>query len=467
MAVKEKGMRPLIAALACSLLLIQTAVCLPDCRAGDPSDNKSATPPQITLAPVAQKTTIRQLWSKYQRLGAAALQRNQPGLALKMFSEAVQEAELLNYDQPEMVDSLDSLSLVYRRLGMTDDSLQAAKKAMELKSRPAQGRSDRKEKINSLRKLADLHAEKGDFKTARENLQQALALASQSPPDEQMRVELLEDLISACMAMHDQSGIKDCLNEALRYDGAGAGENQAGHLELKARILWQEGQLSQARDYLERALAMRSSFQKPDDPALVSLGRNLIRANLALGVLDQPEKEITRVLEYDRAHAGQSSPEYLFDLLSLAELKLRRGESASARHLCEEVLKEQKRSKDVSSLDMADALSLLGRISAAQGQWEEAKDLAGQACARRENLKLPPALSVNDYETLARADSAKGRIQEVEANLQKALDIRKEHLSTDQAAMARLQDDLKTVRFQLARARSRNQLSEKTILKTE
>lgn len=415
---------------------------------------------------VKRKSTIRQLWAKYQRLGTAAFKQNNLDISLQMFAQAVQEAELLNFDQVNLALSLDSLAIVYHFLGKSQDSFQAEKKALEIRSRFGEG--NREARLANLIRIGDLCIEMGDNAGAKTYLQQALSLAELSPTDDATRTKIMDSLLSVSVETHDQSGVKTYLSQLLLHDrGRSADENSASHLEQYARILWQEGQLSEASQCLSQALSIRNACQSPDNPSIIALKRNLVRADLMLGITAEPEQDIVKVLSYDRAHLAPDSSDYLFDLLSLAELKLCQGETGPARQLCEEQLNSQKEARDLDTLDMADACTLLGRICATQDQWYEAKKLSNQACSIRRSLGLPEALSVYDYETLARVASHQGQVQEAESNFQKALAIRLERFSDDKAALAKIKEELQSARDQIAKVRDENHLSARVMPRPE
>jgi ATP/maltotriose-dependent transcriptional regulator MalT len=419
-----------------------------------------------TITDAKQKSVIRQLYTRYRRLGNLAMKNNDPNTSMKMYGEAVQEAELLNFETFDLLDSLVGLAAAYRALGKAEDSLKAEKKALEI--RASRGGDDGKTRIAALVRMSDLDIDLGDINNASSCLQEALNLWKASAGDVPTAAAILERLLALSEDTGDREKAKAFLSELVALDRQRkADEDTAIHLEKYAGILWGAGQIKNSWECLSQALAIRSGSANPDDTAIISLTRNLARADLMLGKVSEAGREISKVLGYDRRHLAPDSPDYLFDLLSLAELKLRQGQLEPAQQLCQEVLSGMQAGKEESSLDLADALSLSARIAAAQSKWDEAAALAQKASSMKEQLRLSPTLSVNDYETLARANSAQGQIQEGQANLARALSIRQEALSSDQSALARLQADLKSLHEETEQAKSDNHIAGKLILNTE
>ena len=399
---------------------------------------------QLSVAPQqnadqVNKAAISQLWGKYVRMGTAAFKKNDFNSSLDLFGQSMQEAELLD-DKGKLAQSLDCLSLTYQRLGKADDCLKAAKRSLEIRSQLS---GNDLEKISSLIKIGNLSLDNGDNADAKKYFEQALSLALANQASGAQREVAMDGLLTVAMSNNDFKTANGLLNNLMEADkNAAPSELSARHLELQSRLLFQSGNISNASKCLTEALKIRMACQSPDSAEIVALARNIVRADLMVGNLSDADKNINMVLNFDRGKLAPNSPDYLFDFLSLAELKMHHGETGAARQICLDVQKALKESKQDNSSEMADATSLMGQIYASEGQWLEAKSAANQACAIRQDLAMPDLFAVNDMETLARVAAAHGQSEDAARQFRKVLEIRQEQFADDKLALTHVQQEL-------------------------
>jgi tetratricopeptide (TPR) repeat protein len=425
--------------LLLSSLVVLTQSSSVQCFANEIPDTQHISAAVQQNADQINKGAIAQLWGKYFRLGTAAFKKNDFNSALDLFGQSMQEAELLG-DKARLAESLDGLSLSYQKLGKNDDCLKAAKRSLEVRSQMS---GNDLEKISALIKVGNLALDSGDNAGAKTYFDQALNLASANQAAEGQKEMAMDGLLTLAMSNNDFSTAKNLLNTLLEADkNAAASELSARHLELQSRLLFQAGKISDASKSLREALKIRMACQSPDAPEIAALTRNLVRADIMVGNLSDADQNINTVLNFDRSKLAPNSPDYLFDYLSLAELKMRHGEAGAARQICLDVQKALKDSKQDNSSEMADANSLMGQIYANEGQWLEAKSAANQANAIRQGLALPEVFAVNDLETLARVASAQGQNEDAAQQLKKVLEIRQEQFADDKLALSQVQKEL-------------------------
>lgn len=349
---------------------------------------------------------VSRLYAKYERLGIGAMKKGDFETAIQMLGQAAQEAEILKMDNADYSGCLQLLAVAYEKVGKTKDSIQCQQKALDILSRSGNG--DEKSRLDAAVRMAAIYSESGDQKSALENLQNVLKDAEARGLDDATKCGIMENLISFCFDKGDLPAAKTYLEKVKAYDDRRPfDQNSARHLEQMARIYWKEGKLDEARNILGQSLQLRSSLKGIEQSGeLTALLRNLISANLTLGAYDEPEKDIAAVLSYDRLHLAPDSPDYLFDLLSLASIKLHKGEASAAQFLCQEVLKSQKDSQQDTNNDSAQAYSLLAQIAENQKQWRDARSYARQAIEIRQKFSAPEALSLRERGILNRAEAA-------------------------------------------------------------
>jgi hypothetical protein len=390
-------------------------------------------------AEAMRRANVRRLFSKYERLGITALKKDDYGTAIEMLGQAAQEAEVLKMSNADYAGCLQLLAVAYEKYGKSADSIKCQEKALEILNKSEA--VDEKSKLDAVIRMASIYAETGDEKAATEKLQKALSEAETRGMDERTKCGIIEKLQSIAMDRGDFAAAHGFLEKLMQYDQKRPADlSSARHLEQMARLSWKDGNFEEARNLLAQSLQIRKSLSDPLAPSQMgtaaaasastsasvsiagtepdSLGgtdkesemnallRNLISANLLLGVYDEPEQDIKTVLSYDRMHLAPDSPDYLFDLLSLAQIKLHGRETSAAKFLCQEVLNSQKDSHQENNTDTAQAYSLLARSAEAQKQWKEASSFAQQAINIRQKCSAPELLSKNDRELLARAELA-------------------------------------------------------------
>lgn len=373
------------------------------------------------LAEAKRKQIVKAFWAKYHRLGVEAMKKGNYEAAFSMLERAVEEAEVLKFELPETADTFDALSELYKRNGKSQDSMLAAQKALEIRgSRPGNSAA----KAGSLARMGELYRESGDLPKAKSTLLDSLNMAKALNQND-AAVQALEGLASMALSAHELNEADSYIKKLIEMDAKhAADQNTAKHLEMQAVLNWQRGELAQANQVLDRAVAIRSACQSPDDPELIASLRNQVRAKLAIGKADGLSKTVSRLLSYDRKNLAPDAPDYLSDLQSLAELKFFAGEYGAANLLCTELLKAKSISSGSDVVARTDLLSLQGRLCAQQKQWHEARSFAEQAISGRQKAKLPEMLSIVDRETLAACAMAQGLASEAQGNLEKVVQLR-------------------------------------------
>lgn len=401
------------------------------------------------------KAAISMLFNKYQRLGIAAFKQGQLEIATHMFEQAVQEAQLLNYCEPCQISVLDLLSAAYAEAGKLDEALKMERKALDLRSG---SNASANEKLETLLRMVSLYRDSGDRASAEACLTRAVELVNSRTVIGDSQKQALRDLrIEFAMSAGDFLAAKKLIAEELDSDKL-SGSYNPKHFEQNALILWQDGQVEESEASMEQSLKLRANDASFERMALL---RNLCRAKLFLGKTDEAKTLLGLVLPFDRAHLIPNNPDYLFDLLSLADLKLREAQLQSCQLLCAELTESYAAAKDsVDRMEQAELFSLKSRLAAAQQNWTEAAALANQAMLLRDRLGLSVSLSVSDLETLSNCQLAQDKLAEARENLKKSIEIRHRSLGHEKVALQRDESLLQEVDFILKTGSGADQLSQ-------
>ncbi|MBX9687576.1 MAG: tetratricopeptide repeat protein [Candidatus Obscuribacterales bacterium] len=381
-----------------------------------------------------QRARVQVLFAKFQRLGQQALKLENYDAALGFYSEALEEAAFLREQSPALLRTLDSLALIYEKTGRAEESLKVQEKALLL--RQDIGLNEPTSMLDAYIRLARTSDAMGDRNRSDSYFKKALVLARSAGVDLQTRPELMEMALNESLSSGNFAEAKVLLNKLIALDDKSLpDEISAGHRERLAAISWRQGNLKDALANLKVAMKIRSSCQSQNDPEYIALLRNLLRAKLTLGDMNSVEDSLPTLLAFDREALGLNTSDQNFDKQLQAELCFKQGKTAQSRQLISQVIQAQ---TDLSSMEAADAYTLLAQISAADRQWHEAKLLAENALEIRRSHSLPEVFSVNDYETLSRVYRAWEEKPEAVGFLLRALALRQEQFKDDYLSINRI-----------------------------
>ncbi len=206
-----------------------------------------------------------------------------------------------------------------------------------------------------------------------------------------------------------------------------------------------EGKLDQARAYHERALDIWERALGPDHPDLAFVLTNLGNVATAEGKLDQAHAHYQRALAIDEKTLGPDHPDLAYDLNSLGTVALTEGQLDQARAHFERALSIWERALGPDYPNLAFPLLNLGLVAKEQGNFDLARAHFERALAIRERAFGP------DHPDLAGPLTALGEVlldrkqpADALAPLERALAIRSAHPGDPV--------DLAELRFFLARA---------------
>jgi tetratricopeptide (TPR) repeat protein/transcriptional regulator with XRE-family HTH domain len=237
-------------------------------------------------------------------------------------------------------------------------------------------------------------------------------------------------------------------------------------LDRGGRCLWVGGELHAAREFLERAVALREGWLGDHLDTAESLDA-LGRLRQRHGELAAAQRVIERALHIRERLLGPTSSEVAESLNSLAPVLADQGALAAARAAMERTLAIREQVFGPDDLRVADTLNNLGVLLRMQGELAGARILIQRALDLREGTLGPcHPRTANSLQSLATLLLAQGLATDARPLLVRALDIRDQVLGPDHVVTADSLHQLAAVEQELgdlAAARSLAERAQQTL----
>lgn len=157
----------------------------------------------------------------------------------------------------------------------------------------------------------------------------------------------------------------------------------AAALNNLGRLLWAQGDLTDARSLLEQALAIEKEILTDSHPDYAKSLDNLALLVKAQGNLDEAERLFRQALAIRKEALGDKHVDYAYALDNLGKLLLAKRDFTQARRLFQEAMAVRKEASGEFSSDYAASLINLALIEEYNGERTAAKRLIQQALAIR------------------------------------------------------------------------------------
>lgn len=235
-------------------------------------------------------------------------------------------------------------------------------------------------RANAHNGLGLLFQERRDFARAAREYQTAVDLFRRAAENPGRALAQALNNLAAVTIDHgkDPARAEVLLGEALALLAA-RGE-QESPLESNVRVnlggaLVAQGRLDEARQQLQRALALRRKLLPPDHPDLGSALTNLGVVALRSEHWDEARSALTEALAVFRRQPGESTGAFLNAARHLAELELAAGDGAAAQTLLFEA-RERGRQAGTVGVPLAQVVLTLAESRLAAGGAEAVRELA-------------------------------------------------------------------------------------------
>jgi tetratricopeptide (TPR) repeat protein len=194
---------------------------------------------------------------------------------------------------------------------------------------------------------------------------------------------------------------------------------------LMGNSLPSEGAIEQGKRLLEEGLRVIEASRKPDDRLRIWFLNDLGVAAIGNGRLDDARRYFERALEVrERVYPDELHPERISGLNNLAYVLILQGDTARARPLVEQSLRNSERVHGAEHVLTANVVGSLAELDRREGKLVEARALAERALAIYEHNGLRRAPFVVSFLlTLAEVDEAENRLPAAERRLREAIEI--------------------------------------------
>ncbi len=210
----------------------------------------------------------------------------------------------------------------------------------------------------------------------------------------------------------------------------------------------QEGKYEEARDYLERALAIREKALGPEHPQVAGSLNNLGNVASSQGKYEEARDYYERALAIREKALGPEHPQVALPLSNLGNVAGAQGKYEEARGYYERALAIKENALGPEHPDVAMSLNNLGALAYSEGKYEEARGYHQRALAIKENALGPEhpevAASLNNLGAVAFSE---GKYEEARGYNERALAIFEKILGPEHVDVARALDNLGAVAF--------------------
>ena len=297
---------------------------------------------------------------------------------------------VLGEGHPRVATSLDELATVLEKQGDTDRALATAQRALTI--RRGMGR-DHTDLAASLKRVASLHMERGDFAQARPALEEALDIY--------------------------------CRAYGPKHTAS------LGAIHALARLLEHQGDYRGAAIRYEETLALLRPLLGDRHPAIATTLTNLGNIYRSQGQYEAAERAYQDALDIVREARGTEHPAVASALNSLASLRRRQQDHKAAQALFEEGLAIQISAFGDEHPDVARTLHNLGGVYASLGRSAEAVQSYERAIAMRRATRGDDHHEVATSQSvlsrllvgLDEREAARGHVHEALANRSNALEL--------------------------------------------
>jgi eukaryotic-like serine/threonine-protein kinase len=279
-----------------------------------------------------------------------------------------------------------------------------------------------------LESLASAFGRRGDHRSARDLLQEALELRKKlaGGTDDLATVRVITELASKNRWTGDLADADRLLQEAaaaLHRLGEERSMLNSRLLHNRGRLALRRSEFRAAIKYLDHSMALSSELVGPRD---IAVGEALIDKAHALNLLDDPSAAERAARQAVDIYSTRPKlyPDRVYAEGALGEILRDRRKFAEASAILHEVLAANRRIYGENHRYTADMLESLARLARAQRRLPEAEEFARQAVERAINAEGMDAFATGYFRTtLGLIQTERGKYAEAEAQWRAALAV--------------------------------------------
>jgi serine/threonine protein kinase len=185
------------------------------------------------------------------------------------------------------------------------------------------------------------------------------------------------------------------------------------------------GDVDEGTRHLSEGLEAIEASRTPDDRMRIWFLNDLAIAEIGNGRLDEAGRYLERALEFrEHVYPNELDPERIMGLGNLADVLFRQGDTARARPMLEQYVRNIKAVYGANHINMANALESLAEVDLKEGRLSEARSHSERSLAVLEHngLRRSPVV-VNFLVTRAQIEEAEGNLAPAEALLREGIEI--------------------------------------------
>ena len=293
----------------------------------------------------------------------------------------------------------------------------------------------------------DLRKKLGDYTGAVEVLQKAYgaAVANNMLTEAAQVSAKMMSLLGDLLARHEdaRSWVRDAepLSRATGTDNA-----RASYLSSLGHVAKSQGEYDDARDYHERALAIRQTASGPEHPTVASSFNSLGLVAQSQGAYDDARDYHERALAIKQTALGPEHPNVASSFNNLALVAQSQGEYQDARDYHERALAIRRKALGPEHPDVASSFNNLGVVAYYQGEYQDARDYHERALAISQKALGPEHPNVaSSFTNLGLMAQLQGEYQDARDLLERALAISQKALGPEHPDVAASLNNLGSV----------------------
>jgi serine/threonine protein kinase/tetratricopeptide (TPR) repeat protein len=302
--------------------------------------------------------------------------------ALEILNKGAKEIEQGLKEQPSIRARLmDTIGTVYMKLGLYTDADALLRRALELREELLDANDP--QVAESLASLSLLLEQRGDFKEAEQIAARALDIRERTlPPD---HPDIASSLHGLALIYYRQVKLKEAehlYKRSLEIREKVFGYNHpevAESLNDLGVLYYTQGRYEEAEKYYQQALAIRESVLGPDHPEVGRSLNGLASLYLRQQRFDETEPLYRRALSIREKSLGPVHPDVATCLNNIAILFYYRGDLTKAEKYYQQALNIRRQSLVENHPDIAVSLMNLAILYQEMGNLEESKSFYEQA----------------------------------------------------------------------------------------
>jgi tetratricopeptide (TPR) repeat protein/cellulose biosynthesis protein BcsQ len=360
-----------------------------------------------------------------RRTAEMATEQGDTDGALTLLQGAVEVAErAFGEDSPHVAEFLEPLARGLSQAGRIEDALRALGRAIDLRRETADPLTTRLSDLLDTR--AELLRAAGRLSEALETVEESLHLRERAsgPLRDAGIARTLLNLGETYVSSGENGRAVEILRRALSVTDP-QGPERAQVLLLLGRVEASMGDHDAAQGAYSEALRIVRKRYGEEHPEVAEILAEQGRLALQTGQYDEAEAAFESAQHIWEIAVGPSHPSTLMNMVNLADVALKRGDTQAVRRWCERTVAFAEHSRGEGDSRLAEILPRLGQLLSAAGEPKRAIALLERSVSVQEQRGNPSA-TASLYHELGRAYTQLGELLRAREQFERALRLQEE-----------------------------------------